>query len=355
MKSKFNNKFTFFSANANANVNIKSILNIFLIIIIIVLNIYLINVLYYDSFVSNSNTIKENFDVEKYVDICKNKKTNFYDLTTSKLSTPINVNSNSDCELLCAQGNCEIFLLTDISNSTMKKCLLFNDISGSYDISLTLNCESNILPQDDYGVYNGYGFVNKHYFKDNNSGFHYIDRYLEETKYIIDDLSYINYLNGKAVSLDLTNSNNKNFYDFLEYEKIQAYNTVLNIINDVNNRVFFNSKNILFTDLLNSSLSHNEISANILLTPKRDLSFINLINNSISTNNNSEILNNKQNTLLTNYNSINSIYLILFVIMVLTIVLLILYTANIISELLLFSYFILIILLILFINNIVKI
>ena len=85
MKSKFNNKFTFFSANANANVNIKSILNIFLIIIIIVLNIYLINVLYYDSFVSNSNTIKENFDVEKYVDICKNKKTNFYDLTTSKL------------------------------------------------------------------------------------------------------------------------------------------------------------------------------------------------------------------------------------------------------------------------------
>ena len=355
MKSKFNNKFTFFSANANANVNIKSVLNIFLIIIIIVLNIYLINVLYYDSFVSNSNTIKENFDVEKYVDICKNKKTNFYDLTTSKLSTPINVNSNSDCELLCTQGNCEIFLLTDISNSTMKKCLLFNDISGSYDISLTLNCESNILPLDDYGVYNGYGFVNKNYFRDNNEGFKYIDRYLEETEYIIDDLSYISYLNGKAVSLDLTNSNNKNFYDFLEYEKIQAYNNILNIINDINNSVFFNSKNILFTDLLNSSLSHNEISANILLTPKRDLSFINLINNSISTNNNSEILNNKQNTLLTNYNSINSIYLILFVIMILTIVLLILYNANIISELLLFSYFILIILLILFINNIVKI
>jgi hypothetical protein len=87
----------------------------------------------------------------------------------------------------------------------------------------------------------------------------------------------------------------------------------------------------------------------------RDGYTINLINNSITTNNNSDILNNKQNTLFTNYNSINSIYLILFVIMILTIVLLILYNADIISELLLFSYFILIILLILFINNIVKI
>ena len=353
MKSKFNNKFTYFKAHAS-NSNIKNSLNVFLIIIVIVLNIYLINVLYYDSSVSNSNTIKENFDTEKYVDICKNRKTNFYNINTSKLSTPRNVVSNSDCELLCTQGNCEIFLLTDISGST-KKCTLFNDISGSYDISLTLNCESNILPPNDYGVYNGYGFVNKYYFEDNKSGFQYIDRYLEETEYIIDDLSYINYLHSKTVNLDLTNINSSNLYDYLENEKIKAYNKILNIINDVNNRVFLSSKNILFTDLFNHSLSHNEISANILLTPKRDISFIDLINNSINTNNNSDILNNKQNTLLTSYNSINSIYLILFIIMVLTIVLLMLYNANIISELLLFSYFILIILLILFINNIVKI
>jgi hypothetical protein len=356
MKSKFNNKFTYFKAHVT-NANIKNILNVFLIIFIIILNIYLLTVLYYDSVVSKSNTLRENFDTERYVDICKNRKTNFYDINTLKLSTPIDISTNSDCELLCTQRNCEIFLLTDICNSTIntKKCTLFNDISGSYDLSLTLNCESNILPLDDYGVYNGYGFVNKYYFEDNKSGFQYIDRYLEETQYIIDDLSYINYLHSKASSLDLTNTNSKNFYDYLEYQKIQTYNTILNIINDVNNRVFFNSKNILFTDLFNHSLSHNEISANILLTPKRDLSFINLINNSITTNNNSDILNNKQNTLLTNYNSINSIYLILFIIMVLTILLLILYNADIISELLLFSYFILIILLILFINNIVKI
>jgi hypothetical protein len=353
MKSKFHNKFTYFKAHAS-NANIKNSLNVFLIIIVIILNIYLINVLYYDSSVSNVNTIKENFDTEKYVDICKNRKTNFYDINTSKLSTPRNVASNSECELLCTQGNCEIFLLTDISSST-KKCTLFNDISGSYDISLTLNCESNILPPNDYGVYNGYGFVNKYYFEDNKSGFQYIDRYLEETQYIIDDLSYINYLHSKSSSLDLTNINNKNFYDYLEYQKIQTYNNILNIINDVNNRVFFSSKNILFTDLFNHSLSHNEISANILLTPKRDISFINLINDSIAINNKSDILNNKQNTLLINNNSINSIYLILFIIMVLTLVLLMLYNANIISELLLFSYFILIILLILFINNIVKI
>jgi hypothetical protein len=353
MKSKFNNKFTYFKAHVS-NSNIKNSLNVFLIIIVIVLNIYLINVLYYDSSVSNVNTIKENFDTEKYVDICKNRKTNFYNINTSKLSTPRNVASNSECELLCTQGNCEIFLLTDISSST-KKCTLFNDISGSYDISLTLNCESNILPPNDYGVYNGYGFVNKYYFEDNKSAFQYIDRYLEETEYIIDDLSYINYLHSKASNLDLTNINNKNLYDYLEYQKNQTYNTILNIINEVNKRVFSNSKNILFTDLFNHSLSHNEISGNILLTPKRDISFINLINDSIAINNKSDILNNKQDTLLINNNSINSIYLILFIIMILTLVLLMLYNANIISELLLFSYFILIILLILFINNIVKI
>jgi hypothetical protein len=373
MKSKLNNKFTYFNANTNANANVKKVLYILFIIIIIIsiisiaFNIYSHSIFYNDvsgSDVSEDVLYKKNspfsniietFDVEKYVDICKNRKTHFYHLTSSKLSTAFDVSNNSDCELMCSRGNCEIFLLKDISNSTMKQCRLFNDIEGSYDISLTLNCESNILPTNDYGAYNGYGFVNKYYFQDNSINFQYIDRYLEETEYIIDDLSYISYLNKKANSLDLTNLNSKNLYDYLEDRKISAYNNILTVINDVNSRLFNNSKNILFTDLLNHSFTHSEISSNILLTAPRDVSFIKLINDSINTNNNTEILNNKQSTLLTNYQSINSIYLILFIIMVLTIILLILYNIDIISEFILFSYFIFIILLILFINNIVKI
>ena len=356
MKSKYNNKFTFINMGDNAN--IKKILYTFFIIIIIALNIYLIGFFYYYSklFVYNKNTdtsIIENFDVEKYVDICKNRKTHFYDIKPSKLSQSSIVLSKSDCELACDRDNCEIFLLKDLSNS--KQCTLFNDISDSYELSLTLNCESNILPSNDYGVYNGYGFVNKNYFRDNNEGFKYIDRYLEETEYIIDDLSYISYLHKKASNLDLTNINSQNFYDYLEEQKINAYYNILNTINKVNIRIFGNSKNILFTDLLNHSLSHNEISNNILLTPPRDLSFINLINSSVTTNKNSELLANKQSTLFTNNNSINAIYLTLFIIMVLTLFLLVLYNADIISEVLLFSYFIFIILLIVFINNIVKI
>jgi hypothetical protein len=355
MKSKYNNKFNR-GANANVNINnnIKKILYTFFIIIIIALNIYLIGFFYYNSKEFAYNKI-EGFDVEKYVDICKNRKTHFYNITPSKLSQIYNVSSKSECELLCEQGKCEIFLLKDLSNSTSKQCVLFNDTSGSYDLSLTLNCESNILPHNDYGVYNGYGFVNKHYFKDNNAGLHYIDRYLEETEYIIDDLSYISYLHKKASSLDLTNINEQNFYDYLQDQQTTVYNNILDTINDVNTRVFGSSKNILFTDLLNHALSHNEISNNILLTPPRDLSFINLINDSVTTNKNTDLLNSKQTTLFTNSTSINSIYLLLFIIMVLTLFLLILYNANIISEVLLFSYFIFIILLILFINNIVKI
>jgi hypothetical protein len=347
--------------NATTNGNIKQLLYILFFTSIIVINIYLLSIANYNSLglvnKSEVNSIIENFDVEKYVDLCKNRKTNFYDLTPSKLTNARDVSSNSDCELACDDAQCDIFLLQDISNSTRKKCSLYKDpnLNPLYDISLTLNCESNILPPNDYGVYNGYGFVNKNYFEDKKSGFQYIDRYLEETELIIDDLSYIGYLNKKANSLDLTNISNKNFYDFIEDQKIGVYNTILNSINDVNSRLFNNSKNILFTDLFNHSLSHSEISNNVLIPKTRDLSFIELINNSGTINANSELLKNRQNTLLTNSNSINSIYLILFIIMVLTLILLILYNTNIIGEFVLLSYFVFIIILILFINNIVKI
>ena len=349
--------------NTNTNGNIKQLLYILFFVSIIVINIYLISIANYNSLgvVSKNdsiyNSIIESFDVEKYVDLCKNRKTNFYDLTPSKLTNALDVLSNSDCELACDQAKCDIFLLKDISNSTRKKCSLYKDSNTNaiYDISLTLNCESNILPPNDYGLYNGYGFVNKNYFEDNKSGFQYIDRYLEETELIIDDLSYISYLNKKANSLDLTNISNKNLYDYIEDQKISVYNTILNSINDVNSRLFNNSKNILFTDLFNHSLSHSEISNNVLIPKTRDLSFIELINNSGTINANSELLKNRQNTLLTNSNSINSIFLILFIIMVLTLILLILYNTNIIGEFVLLSYFVFIIVLILFINNIVKI
>ena len=352
-----------FKLNATTNGNIKQLLYILFFTSIIVINIYLLSIANYNSLglVSENksihNSIIENFDVEKYVDLCKNRKTNFYDLTPSKLTNALDVSSNSDCELACDDTKCDIFLLKDISNSTMKKCSLFKDPNTNpiYDISLTLNCESNILPPNDYGVYNGYGFVNKNYFEDKKSGFQYIDRYLEETELIIDDLSYIGYLNKKANSLDLTNISSKNLYDYIEDQKISVYNTILNSINDVNSRLFNNSKNILFTDLFNHSLSHSEISNNVLIAKTRDMSFIELINNSGTINANSELLKNRQNTLLTNSNSINSIYLILFIIMVLTLILLILYNTNIIGEFVLLSYFVFIIVLILFINNIVKI
>ena len=352
-----------FKLNATTNGNIKQLLYILFFTSIIVINIYLLSIANYNSLglVSENksihNSIIENFDVEKYVDLCKNRKTNFYDLTPSKLTNALDVSSNSDCELACDDAKCDIFLLKDISNSTMKKCSLFKDPNTNpiYDISLTLNCESNILPPNDYGVYNGYGFVNKNYFEDKKSGFQYIDRYLEETELIIDDLSYISYLNKKANSLDLTNISSKNMYDYIEDQKITVYNTILNSINDVNSKLFNNSKNILFTDLFNHSLSHSEISNNVLIAKTRDMSFIELINNSGTINANSELLKNRQNTLLTNSKSINSIYLILFIIMVLTLILLILYNTNIIGEFVLLSYFVFIIVLILFINNIVKI
>ena len=347
--------------NATTNGNIKQLLYILFFTCIIVINIYLISIANYNSLglvsysESEHNSIIENFDVEKYVDICKNRKTNFYDLTPSKLTNASDVLNNSACELACDNAQCDIFLLQDISNSTRKKCSLYKDLNALYDISLTVNCESTILPPNDYGVYNGYGFVNKNYFQDNKAGFQYIDRYLEETELIIDDLSYIGYLTKKANSLDLTNISNKNVYDYIEDQKIRAYNTILNSINDVNSSLFNSSKNILFTDLFNHTLSHNEISNNVLIAKTRDLSFIELINNSGTINANSQLLKNRQSTLLTNSNSINSIYLILFIIMVLTLILLILYNTNIISEFVLLSYFVFIIILILFINNIVKI
>ena len=128
MKSKLNNKFTYFNANSNANANIKKVLYILFIIsiIIVAFNIYSQSIFYSDvsgSHVSedvlyNKNSpfsnIIETFDVERYVDVCKNRKTHFYDLTSSKLSSAFDVSNNSDCELSCSRANCEIFLLKDI-------------------------------------------------------------------------------------------------------------------------------------------------------------------------------------------------------------------------------------------------
>ena len=208
-KNKFNNK------------NNKEIVKLCLVIFIIGACIYL---LYFNDKIlvqsiiqnsldnTNTNTI-ETFDVSKYVDVCKNRQTRFYNFRngTSSSLQYVNIDGSSNCENICdITPNCQAFFLrTDNSgiNIDPSKCYMYIgilDASGidNTNMSIKTNCNSLILPQASY-TYNGSGYINKNYFKNNKSKFGYIDTYLDKANQLISTIKTTNTnLNGIILGPD---------------------------------------------------------------------------------------------------------------------------------------------------------
>ena len=369
MKDKFkniSNNLKNFKNNINKNKSIKFIL----ITTLIALSVYLLyfndKIFVQDIIVNSLNeekddkeSIIENFNVAKYVDICKNRKTNFYNVSLPSGIT-LNTIETSNCELKCDIEDCDAFIMQDIIESENKKCITYKgnvDSSGidQNDISINVNCSSTILPEDKYGTYIGYGYINKKYFENNKKDkFKYADAYLQESNSILSKFNELKDLNDRSNKLDLNNENNKIIYGNLRSNIITKYNDLINNINNINNKFFNIDKNILFTDMFKSQGIDNN---NVLIPNYRDMSFVNDINNKYNSHLNSDTLDNKLDSInkksYTNY----MLHIFLAFIMVITVILLFLYklSNNIVNEQFIITYFIIITIVLFLINNYIKI
>ena len=341
---------------SKSNLSNNKFIKISIITLVLGLSIYL---LYFNDkiFIQDPNSLNvvvENFNVEKYVDICKNRKTNFYNFYnfSSTNTTLFNKHDSSNCELICDTTlGCHAFIM---NGATKDNCLIYKgnlDSSGidRNNVKVDVNCESNILPREK-GTYNGYGFINKKYFEDNKSKFKYKDAYLEDASSILYDLKKIKEEREKLKSFTI-NAQTLPTYNRLRNTLNSYYTGLLDKINNINNSNFNNSKNILFTDFLNKD------SNNVLIPEERNMAFLNDINNKDKTNVISYNLDSKIDSVEKKYTTKYIQYLLLAFIMVITIILLILYkfSNDIINEKVLILYTIFITFTLLFLHHYIKI
>ena len=348
MKSKSN-------LNNLSNLSNNKFIKIMLITLVLGLSIYL---LYFNDkiFIQDplEASIVETFNVEKYVDICKNRKTNFYNFYNPN-TTLFNKHDSSNCELECDTTlGCHAFIMKD---TTKDNCLIYKgnlDSSGidRNHVSVDVNCESKILPQDK-GTYNGYGFINKKYFEDNKSKFKYKDAYLEDAGSILYDLKKIKEEREKLKSFTINAQTLPRYYT-LRNTLDSYYTGLLTKINYINNFYFDNSKNILFTDFLKITAPNSD---NVLIPKTKTMDDLYDIYNKDKTTTDSYNLDSKIDSVEKKYTTKHIQYLLLAFIMVITIILLILYkfSIDIINEKVLILYTIFITFTLLFLHHYIKI
>jgi hypothetical protein len=165
---------------------------------------------------NNESNITENFNIQKYTDICKNRKTHFYNISPANALTTVTPATNN-CEGACDDDiNCQAFFIHDPpenANQTPTCKLYKGAILNAQGIDTTtmdisVNCDSNILPPSSSigggpPSYVGYGFINNNYFKKNKGKFKYIDTGLNSSDQIKANLRDMR----SAIDLDPTNIN----------------------------------------------------------------------------------------------------------------------------------------------------
>lgn len=193
----------------NSN-NIKNII----LIALICLSIYFLY--FYDSDLNIESHIKrkdnyeniENFDT-KYKNLCKDRPTHFYNIDQSKMGVNMGevgfvykpTSDTSDCNYQCDICNCNIYMKDKSGN-----CYIYNASNSDNDtnMDISVNCNSKILPPELNMVYNGQGYVNTDYFKNNSENFKYIDAYLKQANLLKDKYNeigkQIGYLKAKNAS-----------------------------------------------------------------------------------------------------------------------------------------------------------
>ena len=360
MKSK--NKFT-------ANLKSNKYTNVIIISLIIGFSIYL---LYFntkihvqdtivDSLNENNERVVENFDVSKYIDVCKHRNTHFYNLrptsNSTALTTEQGVTDLANCEKRCTDNSCHVFTFKDNTCYNYKGTLNSNrDNRNTTSITnpIKINCDSKIYTNYGgltYDTYNGIGYINKTYFNNNKRDLSYIDPYLIESNIAL------NYLNSLDASRNrLRESTNTAERNTLRTQIQNGYNQLFTKFSDWNDKIFDidsdNSKNVLYTDMFNGT---PQINNSILAPVARDISFLNALDNSYNMSNKYDNLDGLIDGNIPKFISSNLRYLILAFIMIITIIVLILYkSSTLINEKVLILYIIIITIMVLFITHHLK-
>ena len=334
------------------NQNIKHKFKIFVILFIIVSSVYLLyfndkilvqaivqNSLHNEDKDTNKSNITENFDVHKYVDICKNRKTRFYDFTSASTQLSSNVlTGTNNCENLCdTTQDCQFFIMNETDAT---KCYLYTRPLDSSNIdtntmNINVNCNSTILPSSSNN-YNGFGYVNKKYFEYNKNKFSYKDAYLDKANELITTLkanrSNLNALRSQTEDHSELTSNAE-YYTSTIGSWITSFGELIGF--NTNNLTTLNNS----TDLFNENILDDEKNKDLkkLATISKDTPEL---DNKLVDVKNSGYVN-------------NLFYTILAFIMVITIILLILYKLNdniIITDRFMIFYFIIIVIIFMFIQ-----
>ena len=374
-KNKFTNNFNLLSRIKNASTNSKSTTYISAAIIALILG-FSIYILYFNN-QNSEDYLVENFDVSKYVDVCKNRNTHFYSLssvpadpydTDEETSEGVGITKYSnktidECEKLCDISNCHAFTFKDNICYNYKGTLNPTtniDTRNATTNPIKINCNTKILAADKYnaGVYNGVGFLNKNYFQYNKSDISYIDPYLEETTNILGDLYSLENKRNQIRNLDPLSTAAAAYntsYHTLSLDSITAEQALFRKFDTLNQDLFDipidSSRNVLYTDMYN-----NSTIANTILAPRpRDAAFIEDITKKNNMVKKSDTLDGTMEARTDNFTVNNIQYLILALIMVVTIIMLVLYkSSNVINEQILIVYIISVTFLVLFITHQLK-
>lgn len=342
MKSK--NKFT-------SNLKSNKYTNVIIISVIIGLSIYFLyfndKIHVQDSIVNSLNENKEhvveNFDVATYVDVCKHRNTRFYNLNPIETAAT----DLTDCERKCTNAGCHVFTYKDGKCYNYKGTLDGSGIDTRLPSDpIKISCSSKIFGTS-FGTNNGIGYMNKTYFNNNKTRLNYIDPYLEESTKVLGNLYSIDNSKNliKSSSSSTTRSNLR--------DQIQSgYEQLFTKFTTLNNTIFDNSRNVLYTDMFNGTTN---IRNSILAPLQRDSNYLSDVNKKFTTSNKSDNLDGLIDGNTPKIASSNLRYLILVVIMIITIIVLILYkSSNLINEKVLIIYIIIITVMVLFITHYLK-
>ena len=294
----------------------------------------------------NQSTIEA---YSNYVNICKSKPTQFYELNTITGGTYINKINDltipniidpdiSDCNYYCDNNNeCDLFTISG------NICKLYNlqDLS-----SATVNCSTKPLPGQ--SSYFGEGYISNKYLEKNTNNinkFTHRDYLLDEANNIITQYTDIN-----SDLRTLESINNPREIENKRNILQNKYNTLNSKLSNLAQYLDL-SKNMIFSDFVNSiySIKYNE---NVNLQNK-DISYIDMLdvfyNLENEERNNEERFNREDSYFQNRY----LIYMMLLTIMVITIIILSLYkfVPDLISDLTMLIYFFGIISLVFILHN----
>ena len=363
-KNKFTNNFNLISSMKNVSNNFKNskYINPVIITLILGFSIYLLyfndKIYVQDSITSslnennngnnddnsNQDYLVENFDVSKYVDVCKNRNTRIYNLGTTTTHQNKNIH---ECEKICSDNSCQVFTLNG------NVCYTYKGTEARTTNPIKISCDSNIFSSDNpynTGSYNGIGYINNSYFKNNKTDLSFIDPFLIEST---DVLARLYDIENKRNTL--MNYSPADFSTNFVRDSTEIHNAELALyqkFDTLNSSIFDISRNKLYTDMFNTTPA---MSNTILAPIRRTDAFLKDVDDKYNMVKNSDNLDGllaakSENFIVNNYR-----YLILTFIMVITIILLILYkSSNFINEKILIAYIIIVTFLVLFITQQLK-